>query len=516
MTPAASERRGAALFLLCAAQFMLVLDIAVVNVGLPSIQRALEFSSADLQLVVTAYGVTFGGLLLLGGRAADLRGRRRLFVGGLVVFTVASLGCGLAQSDTMLVLARALQGVGAALVSPAALSLLIAIFPEGDERSRALGIWAGVGAGGAAAGLLVGGVLTDAAGWRWIFLINVPVGVAAVLAARRLLPAGVGASAGRIDLPGAIAVTTGLMALVYGLGRGQHVGFTAGSTVALLAGAGALLAGFVAIERRAPEPLVNFAIFRARTLTGANLALGLGAGVFVAVTFFLTLYFQQVLGFSPIETGLAFLPISVLIAATAQVTSRLIARAGARRLMVAGAAALSAGVLLLSGISPGGSYLSDALPGMLAVAIAMGLVFPVGTVAGTAGVQPHEQGLASGILGTSQQLGPAVALAALATVASGITADAAGPPATALTDGFQIALLVGAAVAALAALGALALIRERDCEQELARRRRATRPPPILSAQASPCQPAIAHGVSAGSGSPARQIPIEGAPTNVL
>jgi EmrB/QacA subfamily drug resistance transporter len=502
MTRAAIGRPGAALVLLCAAQFMLVLDIAVVNVGLPSIQSALEFSPGDLQLVVTAYAVTFGGLLLLGGRAADLHGRRRLFVAGLVVFTAASLGCGLARSDAMLVFARALQGVGGALVSPAALSLLIAIFPEGDERSRALGIWAGVGAGGAAAGLLVGGVLTDVAGWRWIFLINVPVGLAAVLAARTLLPASAGARAGRIDLAGATAATAGLMALVYGLGRGQQAGFTDGSTVALLIAAGALLAAFAAIERRVREPLVDFAIFRARTLSGANLVLGLGAGVFVAATFFLTLYFQQVLGFSPIETGLAFLPISVLIGATAQVASRAIARAGARRLMVAGAITLAAGVALLSGISPGGSYLADALPGMLAVAVAMGLVFPVGTVAATAGVQPHQQGLASGILGTSQQLGPAIALAGLASIASGITADPAGPPATALTDGFQTALLVAAAVAALAALGALALIRERDCERELARRRRAeAQPPAVLSAHASPCQPAIVQGAPAGSAS---------------
>jgi EmrB/QacA subfamily drug resistance transporter len=481
-----------ALLVLCMAQFMLVLDIAVVNVGLPAIQSDLGFTPENLQLVVTAYALTFGGLLLFGGRAADLMGRRRMFIIGLAVFTVASLLCGLAESDTTLVAARALQGIGGALVSPAALSLLITTFPEGQERNKALGLWAAVGAGGAAAGLLIGGVLTDLADWRWVFLINVPIGAAVAFAATRVLPAAQAQATGKIDYYGALAATSGLMALVYGLSRGEQEGFSDGLTVALLVGSAVLLAAFVVIEQRVAEPLVPFRIFRQRTLTGANLSMFLSIGVMISMTFFLTLYFQQVLGFSPIETGLAFLPVSIIIGVVARVSSMVVERTGARPLLLGGYLVLVLGMLYLSRVSADGSYLADGLPGMALISLGMGVAFPVATVAATAGVSAHEQGLASGVLNTSQQVGSAVGLAVLATVASGAAdAAAAASPAVALTDGFEAAFVVSAAIALGAAGAAFFLVRESDCEAELRRRRATGMVTVSVNAQTSPCQPAV-------------------------
>jgi EmrB/QacA subfamily drug resistance transporter len=481
-----------ALLVLCMAQFMLVLDIAVVNVGLPSIQADLGFSPESLQLVVTAYTLTFGGLLLLGGRAADLLGRRRMFLVGLAVFTAASLLCGLAQSDTMLIVSRALQGIGGALLSPAALSLLITTFTEGSERNRALGLWAAVGAGGAAVGLLVGGVLTDLANWRWVFLINVPIGAAVAFAVPRILPATQAPGSGRIDYYGAGVATAGLMALVYGLSRGEQYSFSAPLTVGLLAAAVVLLCAFVVVEQRVAEPLVPFRIFRARTLTGANVAIFLAVSVMLSMTFFLTLYFQQVLGFSPVETGLAFLPVSLILGTVARVAAGTVERTGARPLLLTGFVFLVAGMLYLSRVSADGSYLADGLPGMALISVGMGLVFPVATVAATAGIAAHEQGLASGILNTSQQVGGAVGLAVLATVASAAAKSGASSPAVAATDGFEAAFLVSAGIALTAAVAAFFLVRESDCEAELRRRRAGGGVVPASgNAQTSPCAPAV-------------------------
>jgi EmrB/QacA subfamily drug resistance transporter len=426
----------AALLLLCLAQFLLVLDVAIVNVALPSISADLEFPAEDLQLVATAYTLTFGGLLLLGGRAADLLGRRTVFVAGLSLFTGASLACGLAPSPGALVAARAAQGVGGALVSPAALSLLTTLFAEGPARNRALAVWSALAAGGGAAGLLLGGVLTDLAGWRWVFFVHVPVGVAVVVAALRLLPAGE-RQHGRVDMAGAVAGTAGLMALVYGL--------SGGGAVLLLVGA-VLLAAFVAIERRAAEPLVPFSLFGLRSLVGANLATFFLSAVILGANFFLTLYFQGVRGYSPLVTGLAFLPLTVASALASGVAARLVGRLGARTLLLAGMAALAAGSLLLSRLSPAGSVLVVVLPGMLLVAVGLGVGFTVGTLAATAGVEARQQGAASGVFNTSQQVGAGIGLAVLAAVAG--------------ADGFRVAFLAMAGCALAGALAVAALIRE--------------------------------------------------------
>jgi len=492
-------RRGTgALLLLCMAQFMLILDVAIVNVALPSVQEDLGFAPADLQLVVTAYALPFGGLLLLGGRAADLLGRRRIFVWGLGLFTVASLLCGLAPTAGVLVAARALQGAGAALVAPAGLSLLTTIFPEGAARNRALGAWSAVAAGGGAAGLILGGVLTEFAEWRWVFLVNAPVGIAVVLASLRTLPEGRPETRGAgLDLPGAATATLGLMALVYGLSRGEREGFGDGTTFALLLGSVVLLAAFVLVELRAQNPLVPFGIFRSRTLAGANLATLLFSAVVIGANFFPTLHLQQVLLFSPLQTGLAFLPMTVVAALTSALAARSVGRVGARGLLLSGMIALAAGSLLLLGVSPDGGYLTDVLPGMVLVAAGMGVGFTVGTLAATSGVEAGRQGAASGILTTSQQVGGAVGLALLATVAAAATGEETGVPAAeALVGGFRAAFLAMCGFGLLAAGTVWTLVREPDCQRELQRRKGGEGPasvPAGASAHASPCQPAVAR-----------------------
>lgn len=460
-----------ALLLLCMAQFMLVLDVAIVNVALPRVQIDLNFARGDLQLVVTAYALTFGGLLLLGGRITDLVGRRGVFMIGLALFTLASLTCGLAQSPAMLVAARSLQGVGGALLSPAALSLLITIFPEGKERNRALGVWSALAAGGGAAGLLLGGVLTDLASWRWVFLVNVPIGVIVLLASFQMLPASKGTSKGHIDVAGAITVTLGLIALVYALSRGGQKGFGEGLVITLLIASIVLLTTFVAIELRSQEPLVPFRLFRLRTLTGANLGTLLLSAVILGVNYFLTLYFQQVQAYSPLITGLAFLPMTLVSVLASGIAARLVSRIGARLLLLLGMLALAGGTALLSQISPHGTYLISVLPGLLFVAVGLGFGFTIGTLAATAGVDAGQQGVASGILSTSQQLGGAIGLAILTAVASMVTASVTIPTAQTLTDGFRAAFLVACGFALIAALVVGVLVREEDCQSELERQK---------------------------------------------
>jgi EmrB/QacA subfamily drug resistance transporter len=455
---------GTALLLLAMTQFMLILDIAIVNVALPSLQKDLGFSGETLAFVVTTYVLTFGGLLLLGGRMADVFGRKRLFLIGLLAFTLASLLAGLAQSELMMLAARALQGVGGAFVSPAALALLTSIFPEGNERNRALGVWSAVAAGGGAAGLLLGGAITSFASWRWVFLINVPLGLLVFLAASRLLPESRAETSGHIDVAGAITVTLGLVSLVYGLGHIEQVGFDA-SVIALLVAALVLLTLFVVTELRVREPLIPFSIFRSRSLTGANLALLLLSGVVLGVNYFLTLYFQQVLSFSPFQTGLAFLPITLFSGVASGLAVRFLQRLSAGKLLAIGMLSLALGSFLLSNVSPNGHYFLTVLPGLILVAIGLGFGYTLGTMAATSGIEASQQGLASGILNTSQQLGGAIGLAILATVASAVTNNSGEASMVALTRGFQIAFWLMTGFSLLAALIVWFMVREHKTVQ---------------------------------------------------
>ncbi len=453
-----AARPGLVLLVLCVAQFMLVLDISVTNVALASIQSDLGFAGGDLQWIVTAYTLVFGSLLIFFGRAGDLFGRRRLFVAGLVVFTVASLLCGLAQEPWQLIAARALQGLGGAMLSPSALSLLVTTFAEGPERTRALGVWGSIAAGGAAAGMILGGVLTDLAGWRWVFFVNVPVGVLALVGAVRVVPESRHAARTRLDVAGALAVTAGLVALVYGLTRVETDG--GGGTLPWFALAAALLVAFVLVERRVAAPLVDFGLFRSRGVTGANLFSLLTTAVVVGQSFFLSLYLRNVLDYSPLRTGLALVPITVVVVAVATSMPRLLPRLGVRAVLVLAGLFQAAGMLLSARFAPGGSYLVDVLPAIVVAAVGLGLGFVGATIAATTGVAPGQQGLASGVLNTAQQVGGSVGLAVLATLAAGHTQDllASGTgQAEALTAGFSRGFVVATAFALAAALAAALL-----------------------------------------------------------
>ncbi len=462
---AAARRKWFALALLLGVQFMVVLDIAIVNVALPSIQTDLGFSQANLQWVVSAYALLFGGFLLLGGRIADLIGRRRVFVVGLVVFTGASLLSGLSWSEGSLIGARGLQGLGAALITPAALSILTTTFAEGKERNAALGAWGGVGAFGAVAGVLLGGVLTSALSWAWIFFVNVPVGLLGLALAPLLLTESRDARVKTFDLPGAVLVTGGLVTLVYGITQANNNGWGSLETIALFSIALALLAAFVGWERRSAEPLVPFAIFRLRTVVGANIAgLILGTAIF-AMFLMLTLYMQQVLHYSPMKTGVAYLAVAGTAIFWSALAAQLVTRVGVKPVLVAGMAALSAGLIYFTQISPDGSYLGDLLPGFLLVAVGLGFSFVPISIAALAGVQPAEAGLASGLINMSQQIGGALGIAALSAIATSTTNTSivsGTARATALTDGFQAAFIGAAAVALAGILVALLVVRRAD------------------------------------------------------
>jgi len=462
---AAARRKWFALALLLGVQFMVVLDIAIVNVALPSIQTDLGFSQANLQWVVSAYALLFGGFLLLGGRIADLIGRRRVFVVGLVVFTGASLLSGLSWSEGSLIGARGLQGLGAALITPAALSILMTTFAEGKERNAALGAWGGVGAFGAVAGVLLGGVLTSALSWQWIFFVNVPVGLLGLALARPLLTESRDARVKTFDLPGAVLVTGGLVTLVYGITQANNNGWGSLETIALFSIALALLAAFVGWERRSAEPLVPFAIFRLRTVVGANIAgLILGTAIF-AMFLMLTLYMQQVLHYSPMKTGVAYLAVAGTAIFWSALAAQLVTRVGVKPVLVAGMTALSAGLIYFTQISPDGSYLGDLLPGFLLVAVGLGFSFVPISIAALAGVQPAEAGLASGLINMSQQIGGALGIAALSAIATSTTNNSivsGTARATALTDGFQAAFIGAAAVALAGILVALVVVRRAD------------------------------------------------------
>lgn len=454
---AAGSRRTIAFALLAMTQFVLILDAAIVNVALPSIGTDLDFAPADLTWVTNAYVLLFGGFLLLGGRVADLIGRRRLFIAGILLFSVASLGGALAQSPLWLVIARATQGLGAALVSPAALSLVMSLFPEGAARNKALGIWAAAAGTGAAAGSILGGVLTDTLGWESVLYVNVPVGLAAVLLAPRLLPEGRNTSGTRaFDLAGAVSVTAGLGLLVYALVDANDAGWASGQTIGLGALAAALIATFVAVEARSDHPLVPLAIFRNRMLRGANVASILTTMAMFPMFFFLTLYTQQVLGYSAIEAGAAQLPIALTILAGSGVAAQLVTRLGPKPVIVAGLAILAVGLLWFSRLSSGGSFLGDVLWPSLVMGVGGVLAWVGSTIAATNGASEREAGLASGLLNTSQQIGGALGLALLIALATARTEDvvSAGErvQAVALTEGYQTGLVGAAAIAVLAAL----------------------------------------------------------------
>ena len=468
METSSERRKWLALALLAAVQFMVVLDIAVVNVALPSIQEDLGFSQENLQWVMSAYALFFGGLLLLGGRSADLLGRRRVFLAGVVVFTLASLGAGLAWSEASLITARSLQGLGAAIISPAALSILSTTFREGRERNIALGVWGAVGGFGAAAGVLMGGVLTDALSWEWIFFVNVPVGVVAFFLAPVLLTESRDARVTSFDAGGAVLVTGGLSSLVYAITQAGQDGWLAGRTLTFFGLAAVLLASFVVWELRQDEPLMRFGILRTRTIAGANVASFILGTAMFSMFLMLTLYMQQVLHYSPMRTGVAYLAVAGTAIVWSTVAAQLVTRIGVKPVLVVGMSSMTAGLLYFTQVSVGGSYLGDLLPGFLLIALGLGFSFVPISIAALAGVQPAEAGLASGLINTSQQIGGALGIAALSTIATSRTEDAVAggaSQASALVTGFHGAFLAGVIIAAIGIVAAATLIRRDELEQ---------------------------------------------------
>jgi EmrB/QacA subfamily drug resistance transporter len=442
---------------------MVILDVSVVNVALPSIRHALGFSEVDLQWVVNGYTVTFAGFLLLGGRAADLIGRRRVFVGGLLLFALTSLAGGLAQSQGWLIAARAAQGLAGAVIAPASLSILTTTFEEGPARNRAVGIWGAMGGAGGAAGVLLGGILTDLLSWRWILFINLPIGIGAALLSLHYISAHRDERrSGHFDLLGAISATLGLSVLVLGIVRTGTIGWGSAQTIGVLAAGLALIGVFLAIEGRfAKAPLMPLRIYASRTLSAANVVIFMVGAAIFAMWFFMTLYLQQVEGYSPIRAGLAFLPMTLCIIAGSAFASRAVTRFGAKRLLVIGMLFQTVGLLLFTDINPGGSYLGDVLAPSLLVAIGIGLAFVPATIAAVAGVAQDEAGLASGLVNTSRMVGGALGLAILAALATShtdhelrsagghVTAHAAN---AALTSGFRFAFVVAGAFAAFGAI----------------------------------------------------------------
>ncbi|HWF16034.1 MAG TPA: MFS transporter [Acidimicrobiales bacterium] len=457
------------LSLVLVGQFMVVLDASIVNVALPSIQHDLHFTTSGLQWIVNAYTLSFAGFLLLGGRAADLYGRRNVFLVGLTVFTVASFLGGLAEDQAWLVSARALQGLGAAILAPATLTILTATFPEGPARAWALGAWSAVSSAGASAGALLGGILTDFLSWRWILFVNVPVGVVALVAARRYLPESRADMEHRhLDLAGAITVTGGLVAFVYALVRTESYSWGSSEVLLPLALGVVLLAAFIFLQARiAKAPLVPLRVFRSRSVTGGNVVMLMMFGALFGSWYFETLYMQHVLGYSPLQAGLAFLPQTVLIAVGAQVTARLVPKFGPRPLILAGTLGAGAGLAWLAQVTTTTSYVGGLLGPFVLIGVGMGLAVTPIAVAGTAGVAPTDAGLASGLLNTSRTVGASIGLAALATIAANRTASAlsgkvasTAHTASALTAGYTLAfgvaagLLVATAVVAMATLPA--------------------------------------------------------------
>jgi EmrB/QacA subfamily drug resistance transporter len=456
------------LVIACLAQFMVVLDATIVNVALPSIQKGLNFSPSSLQWVVNAYTLVFGGFLLLGGRAADLLGRKRLFVAGVILFSGASLLNGLAQSSTMLIAGRALQGLGAALVSPAALSIITTTFTDTTERTKALGVWSAIAAGGGAVGLLLGGVLTDLVSWPWIFFVNVPVGVVTVLLATRFVPESRANLGHRtFDLAGAATVTGGLIVIVFAIVKAQSYGWGSARTIGLIALGLALLAAFVVIERRSDAPLMRLGIFKIRTLAVADGVLLLVASGMFGMFFFASLYVQEILGYSPLKAGLAFLPVTVGIVIGAGLAQQLIKRFGVRNVAVGGITLAAAGLAVLTQLPVHGSYLGNLLSGLLPMSIGMGLTFVPITLLATGGVPENDSGLASGLFNTAQQIGGSLGLAILSTLAASQTTSLLNSGVAAIparVSGYHVAFAAAAGMLALGAVIMAVGLRTRDVE----------------------------------------------------
>jgi EmrB/QacA subfamily drug resistance transporter len=461
-----SEKRWLALILLCSAQFVVVLDASIVNVALPTIGKALDFSQENLPWVVNAYVLTFGGFLLLGGRTADLVGRRKVFMAGLLLVAVASLAAGFSATEGQLIVARAAQGLGAAIISPAALSIVTTTFSDGSERNKALGVWGAVAGSGGAAGVLLGGILTDGLGWEWVLWVNVPVSLIAFGLSPRLLAESRMEGEKRVfDVAGAVTVTAALSILVYALVDANSVGWGSTRTIGLIVLSALLMAAFVAIELRASKPLVPFSIFRIRTLTGANVVgLLVGASLF-SMFFFISLYMQQVLGYSAIHAGLSYLPLALVIMASAGVASQLVTKLGYKPVLAIGLLFIVIGLAWFSRVSVGGSFTTDILGPSLFAAAGLGFAFVTTTIAAVSGVDENEAGLASGLINTSQQVGGALGLAVLSAVAISATSDATSTGSghlSALTEGFQAAFLGGAVIAAVGFVLTLVLIRGSD------------------------------------------------------
>jgi EmrB/QacA subfamily drug resistance transporter len=464
-----ATNRWFVLSIVALAQFMVVLDATITNVALPSIQSDLHFGSAELQWVINAYTLLFGGFLLLGGRAGDLFGRRRLFIAGLVLFTASSLVNGLATSSTMLTVGRGVQGFGAALVTPAVLSILTTTFSEGRERARALAVFAAIATAGGASGLILGGVLTDLLSWRWVFYINLPVGIAAAILALRFVPEtrAENRPAGT-DVVGASLVTGGLLLLVYDIVKAQQYGWTSGRTLGLGAASLALLVAFVFVELRSRAALVDLSIFRKRSLTVANLAMLLVASGLFSTFYFISLYLQDIHGDSPLRAGVSLLPFPIMIAIASVLTQVLLPRFGVRRLLYFGLTVVSVGLFWLSGLPADGSYATNLLPAILVMAFGLGFTFGPLILLATTGVEEDEAGLASGLFNTSQQVGGALGLAILASLAASRTTSAISSgvgQAQALVDGYTRAYLVAGALSVAALVLVALFIRRSDVAQ---------------------------------------------------
>ena len=466
MVAGPDPRRWKALALVCAAFFMTVLDVSIVNVALPTIGDKLDFSKDSLQWVITAYALTFGGFLMLGGRAADYLGRRRVFMVGVALFTLASLVCGLSSSEGMLIGARAVQGLGAAIITPAALSIVSTTFDEGAERNKALGIWGAIGGSGAAVGVLAGGLLTKYLGWEWIFFVNVPVGAAALaLTTRYVRESRIEVPERRYDPFGAVSVTAGLVLLVYAISKAPFDGWATTRTVLLLVGSALLLAAFLVTERSVRDPIMPYRIFRVRTVAGANAVGALLGAVIFSNFFVLTLYVQNVLHYSPLKTGLTFVATAGTAVVSAVVAQALTTRVGAKPVMAAGLALMTGGMLWYAHIPVDGHYAPDLLPGYLMVGVGIAFSFVPVAIAALAGVEAEEAGLASGLINTTQQIGGAIGVAIASTLWTSHFKHAVAhgtPVPVALTDGYKLAFWVIAGLGAAALVTALTLIRREE------------------------------------------------------
>jgi len=463
---ATDPNRWAALAVLGVAYLMVVLDVSIVNVALPSIESDLDFSPENLQWVVSAYSLTFGGFLLLGGRAGDLLGRRRLFMIGLAAFAVCSLLCGLSTSSGMLIATRALQGAAAAILAPSVFSIVSVTFPEGSDRNKALGVLGAIAGSGAAIGVLLGGILTEYAGWEWIFFVNVPIGLLTLLAVRRFVTESrAEGMARRFDALGAVVVTAALMILVYALTQANNVGWGTARTIGLLIASGALLIAFVFIEKRSRSPLVPLSFFRYRTPTGANI-IGLGLGTIVFGMFFLlSLYMQQILGYSALKTGLGYLAVALTAVVASGAAQALVTRVGVKPVLAFGNLLLVVGLLLFTFISVDGGYWVDLFPGFMLIGVGLGFSFVPISIAALAGIKPFEAGLASGLINTSQQIGGALGVAILTTVATTRATDlleSGTPRPEAFTSGYSAAFWVGVGFAAANFLLTLLVLRRKE------------------------------------------------------